>query len=189
MFDRIRDWSNRNLPKREELAKNRWMKPFAGSVLKSELWRFTRRSVPRGTAVGLLIGIFLMIPGLQIIGAALLALPFRANVPVAITMTFLSNPLTTPLILVASVFVGNRLFGFHADVMALATLNSEGASLRDYASWLVSDAAPALISGLSAIAIVSALIGYAIAALLWRAWIARKWRHRPGHRHLHPQDG
>ena len=40
------------------------------------LWRFTRRSVPRGVALGLFVGIFVVIPGLQIFGAALLATPF-----------------------------------------------------------------------------------------------------------------
>ena len=35
-------------------------------------------------------------PGVQIIGAALLALPVRANIPIAAAMTFLTNPLTTP---------------------------------------------------------------------------------------------
>ncbi|HLL59055.1 MAG TPA: DUF2062 domain-containing protein, partial [Allosphingosinicella sp.] len=89
MVKRIGRWVAKNSPKREELAESRWIKPFGARVLRSELWRFTRRSVPRGVGVGLLVGIFLMIPGLQIIGAALLSVPFRANIPVAATMTFL----------------------------------------------------------------------------------------------------
>ena len=80
--------------------------PFAS---RPELWRFTRRSVPRGVAIGLLVGIFALIPGVQIIGAALLCVPFRGNVPLAAAMTFLSNPGTTPFILVASLYVGNQL--------------------------------------------------------------------------------
>src|SRR3546814_14331011 len=72
--------------------------PVAHRVLEPSLWRFTRRSVPRGVALGLLVGIFLLIPGVQIAGAALLALPFRANIPLAAAMTFLSNPATTPLL-------------------------------------------------------------------------------------------
>src|SRR5215212_4672423 len=106
--DRIAAWFARNMPKREELAESRWIKPFGQRVLHSEFWRFTRRSVPRGVGIGLLVGIFLMIPGLQIVGAALLALPCRANVPIAIAMTFLSNPATTPFILYLSLVVGNH---------------------------------------------------------------------------------
>ncbi|PZR46129.1 MAG: DUF2062 domain-containing protein, partial [Stutzerimonas stutzeri] len=109
-------WVNRNAPTRESFEKNRFFRPFAPRVLAPELWRFTRRSVPRGVALGLLVGIFLLIPGVQIAGAALLALPFRANIPIAAAMTFLSNPLTTPLILAASVYLGNLILNVGADV-------------------------------------------------------------------------
>ena len=153
------------------------MKPFANSVLRSELWRFTRRSVPRGVGVGLLVGIFLMIPGLQIVGAALLSVPFRANVPVAAAMTFLSNPATTPFILVASVMIGNSL-GFHADVTTFYALVERGAGIGEWLAWLGSDAAPALVSGLFIIGSVSALVGYVVALFGWRWWSARKWKRR-----------
>ena len=83
---------HRMVPTREQLEKNRLVRPLAR---RSELLRFTRRSVPRGVSVGLLVGIFAMIPGIQIVGAALLCMPFRANVPLAVAMTFLSNPATT----------------------------------------------------------------------------------------------
>ncbi|MFN5903181.1 MAG: DUF2062 domain-containing protein, partial [Novosphingobium sp.] len=109
---RIVRWAKRNMPRREELEHNRWVRPFAR---RPELWRFTRRSVPRGVAVGLLVGIFALIPGIQIVGAALLCVPCRGNIPLAALMTFLSNPATTPLILAGSIWLGNKL-GFHADV-------------------------------------------------------------------------
>lgn len=155
------------------------MRPFAARVLRSELWRFTRRSVPRGVAVGLLVGIFLMIPGLQIIGAALMAVPFRANIPIAAAMTFLSNPATTPFIMVASIFVGNWL-GFHADLNTFYSLYGKGAGVGEWLSWLGSDAAPALLSGLLVIACVAALIGFFVSLVGWRWWTGRKWRRRGG---------
>lgn len=178
MFETIRAWSKRNLPTRESMEEVRWLRPLAHRVLLPELWRFHRRSVPRGVALGLLVGIFLLIPGLQIAGAALLALPFRANIPVAAAMTFLSNPATTPFILIASLFVGNDLLRLHADMATFYTLSAEHASLADYVRWLLSDAAPALLAGLALIAIVAATVGYFLAAFLWRWWIAHKWRQR-----------
>ena len=174
MVERFSLWLQRNAPKREDLARNRWTRPFAR---RPELWRFTRRSVPRGVGVGLLVGIFLMIPGLQIIGAALMSVPFRANIPVAAAMTFLSNPATTPFILVASIFVGNAL-GYHADVTTFYSLYGRGASAGEWLAWLGSDAAPALISGLLLIASASALIGFVVSMVAWRWWVARKWRRR-----------
>jgi hypothetical protein len=170
-------WAKRNMPRREELAKSRWIKPLGQRVLHSEFWRFTRRSVPRGVFVGLLVGIFLMIPGLQIVGAALLSVPLRANIPVAALMTFLSNPATTPFILLASLKVGSVL-GFRTDMASFSALTERGAGLGEWASWLFSDAAPALVTGLFIIAMASGLLGYFLSILVWRWWQGRKWRRR-----------
>ena len=167
-----------NIPTREQLESSRLLRPVAHRVLAPALWRFTRRSVPRGTALGLFVGIFLLIPGLQIGGAALLALPFRANVPIAAAMTFLSNPATTPFILYASLYVGNLLLARSADASGFMALIHAHAGVSEWIAWLLSEAAPALILGLTVIAAACAVIGYAGAALGWRLWIARKWRHR-----------
>lgn len=168
-------WASRNMPRREDLAESRWIRPFGQRVLHSEFWRFTRRSVPRGVAIGLLVGIFVMIPGLQIVGSALMCVPFRGNIPIAALMTFLSNPFTTPFILTASYFVGSSLgMGGHAGVPG------RKASIAEWFAWLFSDAALATVSGLLIIAVISALIGYFASILLWRWWTAHKWRRRAG---------
>ncbi len=172
--NRVGRWIAKNSPTREEMEKSRWTRPFA---LRTELWRFTRRSVPRGVAIGLLVGIFLMVPGLQIIGAALLSLPFRGNIPIAAAMTFLSNPATTPLILTASYFVGSW-FGLGGT----AALPGRGSNASEWVAWLFSDAAPALVSGLLIIAVVSAAVGYAVTDVGWRWWQGRKWRRRAARR-------
>ena len=172
---RFARWARRNMPKREELARSRWIRPFGQRVLHSEFWRFTRRSVPRGVAVGLLVGIFIMIPGLQIIGSALLCIPCRGNIPVAALMTFLSNPFTTPFILAASYFLGESL-GLGGD----QGVPSRDATISDWFAWLFSDAAIATVSGLFIIAALSALVGYFASILVWRWWTARKWRRRTG---------
>ena len=178
---KLRAWWTSHLPTREQIEQIGWLRPVAHVVLASDLWRFHRRSVPRGVAIGLVVGIFLMIPGIQIIGAVLVSLPFRANVPIAVAMTFLSNPLTTPFILLASIEVGNWLLGLHADASTLRQLYQNHANLSEYARWLFSDAAPALLGGLVLITLVAATIGYFGAILLWRWWIAHKWRHRRAH--------
>jgi hypothetical protein len=161
------------MPSREDLAQSPWVKPFGQRILHSEFWRFTRRSVPRGVAVGLLIGIFVMIPGLQIIGSALLCVPVRGNIPVAALMTFLSNPFTTPFILTASYIVGESL-----GVGGQHGVPGREASIRQWFEWLFSDAALATVSGLFVIATLSALVGYFASILVWRWWTARKWRRR-----------
>jgi hypothetical protein len=177
VVERIGRWIAKNTPDREQLAQSRWLKPFGGRILRSDLWRFTRRSVPRGVAVGLLVGIFLMIPGLQIVGAALMSVPFRANIPIAAAMTFLSNPATTPFILVASLYVGSWL-GFRADLATFYSLYGRRAAPGEWFAWLASDAAPALVCGLFIIAAGSALVGYVVSSVIWRWWQSRKWKRR-----------
>lgn len=167
----------RHTPTREQVLESRWLKPFGSRVRNSELWRFTRRSVPRGVFAGLFIGIFLMIPGLQMVGAALLSVPLRGNIPIAAAMTFLSNPATTPFFIAASILVGNRL-GYHADYATFAALYERGAPIGDWASWLLTDAAPAMVSGLLVIALVTAFVGYGVSIVVWRWWVHRKWRRR-----------
>jgi uncharacterized protein (DUF2062 family) len=173
----------KHAPSKEELQRSPLLKPLGKRIWASELWRLSRRSVPAGVAVGLFVGIVLMIPGLQIVGAALMAVPFRANIPIAAAMTFISNPATTPFFIIGAIEVGNRL-GFHADLAAFEKLSSVRAPLRDWAVWLLSDAAPALVSGLALIALGFAFAGYWVSLVVWRLWIQSRWRSR-----LHRSNG
>src|SRR3546814_5930493 len=50
--------------------------------------------------------------------------------------------------------------------------------ISDWLAWLLSNAAPATVTGLVTLALVCAVIGYFLSALGWRIWIARKWRRR-----------
>ena len=174
----VMNWIRRNSPSREELLESRFIKPFAHRVAHSHLWRFTRTSVPRGTALGLFVGIFFLIPGVQILGVALLALPFRANIPMGAAMTFLSNPATTPFLIAASVWLGNSMFGLHANVATISIMVDEGASAGAWVRWVLSDAAPALLAGLFVISVVSAVVGYLLATLFWDNWIRLRWRRK-----------
>ncbi|MFN2260235.1 MAG: DUF2062 domain-containing protein [Parasphingopyxis sp.] len=171
-------WIRRHSPTREQLARNRFVRPFANRVLRSDLWRFTRRSVPRGAALGMVVGIFVMIPGLQIVVSALMALPFRANIPVAAAATFASNPFTTPFILIAAVFVGNDVFGLEADPTRFKRMVEEGAGVGQWLNWLASDAAPAMVGGLLIIALGSSIVTYFAVKAFWRFKVGQRWRRR-----------
>lgn len=166
------------LPSREDLERNRMLRPVAHLLLQPALWRFTRRSVPRAIGLGLLIGIFVMIPFLQPLSAALIAIPFRANVPLTAGTTLLSNPITTPLLIIASLWIASGLFGMQTDPGSVMRMIHEGATLADWRHWLLSSAAPALLSGLVVLSVASGLIGYLAATLFWRIWIGHKWRQR-----------
>jgi uncharacterized protein len=177
-MSKFAQWMQDQAPSRESFERSRFLRPFANRVFHPSLWRFNRRSVPRGVALGLLVGIFFLIPGVQIAGVALLALPVRANIPIGAAMTFLSMPATTPFILAGSVYLGNAMLGLHADVTRFQALLASHASVGEWTSWLLSDAAPAMLFGLFVISVISASVGYLIASWFWRWNIARKWKRR-----------
>lgn len=176
------------MPTRESFEQVRWLRPIAHRILLPELWRFHRRSVPRGVALGIIVGI--MIPIAQFLFAALFALPARANVPVAAVTTIITNPFTTPAIWLGAYWLGTWLLHIDAAVpgkpLSNAVVNDGGweDSLMNWARWLLSDAAPPTVLGLVVISAVGAVIGYIVASFMWRGWIAHKWRHRHDPRHL-----
>lgn len=172
MSSRFNRWLKRNSPSRESFEENRWV-GFAAR--RPELWRLTRRSVPRGIAAGLLVGIFALIPGVQMIGAALMCVPIRGHIPLAAAATFLSNPLTTPLILAAALEVGGAL-GFKSNLSAFEELYNSSATIGEWFTWLASDAAPGMVVGLAVIALVSAAIGYFTSSFIWNNMVNRRRR-------------
>ncbi|MDD3797806.1 MAG: DUF2062 domain-containing protein [Novosphingobium sp.] len=176
MKTRIVTWTRRNMPTREQMERNRWIRPFAHRVLRSELWRFTRRSVPRGVALGMLVGI--IIPFAQILFAALLSFTVRANVPVAALTTFVTNPFTTPLLWVLAYRVGSWLL--HVDAMTVvAPVNTaiERTELQDALQWLTG-ATLVTAFGLVIIAVIASVVSYFVTSVVWRSWVARKRKAR-----------
>lgn len=175
LFPRLSRWLHSQMPTHQQLERNRFTRPFAQ---RQELFRFTRRSVPRGVAVGMFIGIFALIPGIQIVGAALMCVPFRGNIPLAAAVTFISNPFTTLLIILpVAVSIGNT-FGYHADIGTVKTMLGNGAGMDQWWTWLLSDTAPAVVIGLFIQSIVAAAVSYVLTVWFWRFWIGRKHKAR-----------
>lgn len=176
------------MPTREGMEKNRYLKPIAHRFLRSDLWRFTRRSVPRGVALGMLAAF--LIPVGQIFGAVFLALPVRANVPIAAVTTFITNPLTYPF----WIAVANQLgkFVLRIDAMTFGQpLNTHIRSeFGEWLSWLVREAGVTAF-GFLLLAIFFAALGYVISSFGWRWWIGRKRDRRLGEftKNKQTQDG
>ncbi len=164
------DMLRKYMPTREQMARNKYLKPFAHRFLSPELWRFTRRSVPRGVALGLFAGF--IIPVGQIFLAAFLALPARANMPLAAMVTFITNPFTFPFWIVIANQVGKLTLNLDAAVGGLA--NDELASGRW--SWLIDlfELAGVTAFGFVVLALVSAALGYLISGAVWRVMVARR---------------
>lgn len=182
MMHKTFGWLRANMPTRESMESNRLLRPVAHRVMEPGLWRFNRRSVPRGVALGMVAGF--LFPVAQIAIAALFALPFRANVPVAALTTFITNPFTTPFLWFLAYKIGSWIL--HSDAPAIAQPAAEATgwlqTITGAFHWLWAQG-PAFGLGLIVLTSLCAVVGYAATALGWRLWIARKWRHRHAHSH------
>jgi uncharacterized protein (DUF2062 family) len=168
-------WISRHIPRRETIHENRFLRPFARHLSKPELWRLHRRSVPRGVAIGLGVGI--IIPFMHMIIAALLAIPLRANVAIAAAFTLLINPITIPVMYYAAYRTG--MWELHADaaVMNPAMAQQASGELARILFW-VHEASGPIALGILTIAIAAAAVGYFLTAIVWRMWLAAKLRRR-----------
>ena len=164
------DVIRKHTPTREEMARNKYLAPIAHRFLSPELWRFTRRSVPRGVALGLFAAF--IVPLGQIFLAAFLALPSRANVPLAALVTFVTNPFTLPFWLVVANKVGTCTLRLDAAGPAIA----KGHVDPGVWTWLADffQLAGATAFGFIVLAAVTPSIGYLVAGWVWRGVVARK---------------
>ena len=134
-----------------------------------------RRSVPRGVAVGLGIGI--IIPFMHTILAALLAIPLRANVAIAAAFTLLVNPLTIPPLYYVAYRTGLWELQADAEVTNPAAAQHFSGELSRLLFWIHEASGP-IAAGIVTIAIVTACLGYALTAVVWRLWLMRKMKRR-----------
>lgn len=165
-------WLHKNFPTREKLERNRFVRPFAHRVLRSDLWRFNRRSVPRGVALGLFVGI--MIPFAHSAVAALTAVFVRANVPIAIVSTWTSNPATWAIIFPAAYKIGKALLRLDAMTGIQPLSETMQQTQTDRLLQNMTGAGLETAFGLFVIASVVAALGYVATSFGWREWIARK---------------
>lgn len=170
------------MPSHDTVKQSRWIKPFGKRLHHHNLWHLHRRSVAGGVAAGLFCG---LIPGpFQMIFAALTAILFRVNLPVAVFLTLYTNPFTI-----------GPLYWLAYELGALATGQRNGLSDRSFAfpelnwgnwaavllDWLVSLGKP-LAVGLPLLAAIFAVIGYFAVRLLWRVMVVWEWQKRAARR-------
>ena len=166
------------LPSHEVVHTNRWLAPFANTLLHPRLWHLNRHSVAGAVATGLFCG---LIPGpFQMLGAAICAVAFRINLPLALVTTFYTNPFTiVPLYFVAFRLGKFALGGEGGKFVAPPEYGDDGllAWVEALTAWMTQLGRP-LAAGLLLLAVLLALIGYAGMRFAWRVHLMHAWRSR-----------
>lgn len=181
-----RKYFRKYLPDAASVRANRWVAKFGALLHHPNLWHLNRDSVAGAVAIGLFAG---LVPGpFQMLTAALLAIPLKKNLPVALLVTFYTNPFTiVPLYLIAYGYGALLLGGDFGDLkitpfeMDWANWYQVGALL----DWMLSLGKPLAI-GLVALALTLAALGYGAVQIGWRAYVVLAWRARAKRRRRRP---
>lgn len=166
----MKRWVHRlrfTVPTRDELAGHPLLARIAQRVRDPALWRSRREPMARGAAIGLLWAFFLPCP--QIVVAAAHCVWWRGNIPLAVGLTLITNPLTTGFWLWGAYLLGSRLVDAPPPVL-----------LSDQApvwNMVLALGWPAML-GMGVFSVVGAFGGYFGVKLGWRLRIAWKRRAR-----------
>ncbi len=160
----------RLFPNLDSIRDNKNLSFLGKSLYNQNLWHLNRRSVARGIAVGFFSA---WLPSIgQMPFAATLAIIFRANIPIAVLLIFLSNPLTIPPMVYAAYKFGAWILATPFDVSVI-----DFSSMNGLLNGLANVWQPFLLGCLAA-ASVSAVIGYLIGWYTWRYLVVSKWLKR-----------
>ncbi len=182
MKNRLKTW----LPKPETLQNSRWLR-WMGPVLNHpRLWHFSRKGIALGMALGIFFG--LLIPVAQIPFAAGLAVALRANVPMAVASTLVTNPVTFGPVYYGAYRLGKAMLGedaptdqeIESELQAVEEVSpaTEGfsARMRHGFNQLTMVGKP-LVLGLAVVASLSGLAVYFLASGIWMLrtrWLRNK---------------
>ena len=171
------------LPTPEKILASRTLKLFAPQLADPRLWHFNRPSLNKAVYIGVLSAFF-PLPG-QMLLALIGALIFRSNVPMALGLTWITNPVTSLPVFYAGYYVGAKILD-----VPMISLRLIGRMIADFSLWALSDGANPFITykgtvsltafclGLTILAIVSSIVcGLAFKAI-WRYKTVTSWQKR-----------
>ena len=174
-----RKYFRKFMPDIDKVREIKALSMFGDTLFHPALWHLNRRSAAGGVAVGMFCG---LIPGpLQMLGAAIVCVILRVNLPLALVTTLYTNPFTiVPLYLIAY-----QIGGFALGARGLAKppplpeweWTSLLASIEAMSHWMLGLGAP-LALGLFLLASILAALGYVVVRGAWSLYLRRAWHTR-----------
>ncbi len=167
------------MPNVDKVREVKALAMFGDTLFHPALWHLNRRSAAGGVAVGMFCG---LIPGpFQMLGAAIVCIFLRVNLPLALVTTLYTNPFTiVPLYLVAYQ-IGGLALGARGIATPPALPDWQWtdmlASMEALGRWMISLGAP-LALGLFLLASILAALGYITVRGIWSIYLRRAWRAR-----------
>ncbi len=180
MLDSLKRRLRALLPDPERLQQNRWLRWLGPALQRRHLWHFSRKGVALGVALGVFFG--LLIPVAQIPAAATGAVVLRANLPMAVASTLVTNPVTFAPVYLAAYQIGRLVLGEDAApaaqddaARAPAVLATEPAQDASWLARLGSVGKP-LVVGLGILAVGCGALVYVLISAGWALRV--RWKRR-----------
>jgi hypothetical protein len=102
-------WFRKYLPTKDELRKTKSLQFLGDHIFEPNLWHFNRHSVSYAAFIGIFC-CFLPIP-FQMIPCVILVVWVRCNIPLAIALVWVSNPVTMPAMMYFTYRLGTWILG------------------------------------------------------------------------------
>nr|MBS0020924.1 DUF2062 domain-containing protein [Gammaproteobacteria bacterium] len=164
-----RRFLRRFLPKPHELHREKFLHLFGKALQNPDLWHLNRNSVAGGVSIGLFIA-FVPVP-FQMLLAAAAAMASGCNLPIAVLMVWVTNPLTIPPLFFAAYKLGAWLLDETPRAIEFSI------SFHWLATKLATVWKPLLL-GCLVIGTSSAAFGNATVRLVWRLHVLHRWNAR-----------
>ncbi|OMH25261.1 DUF2062 domain-containing protein [Motiliproteus sp. MSK22-1] len=164
-----RRFIKRHMPNEAKIKEHPHLRKLGKHLHEPNLWHLNRNSVSLAFLVGIFCA-FLPIP-MQMIVAAVLAILLRCNLPIAIGLVWITNPITMPPIFYFAYRVGSFLLDSPATELEME-LSMEWLSQGFSNIWW-----PLLFGSLVCGVVLSALSCLLI-RFLWALHVGHNWRKR-----------
>jgi uncharacterized protein (DUF2062 family) len=159
-----RKFIKRYLPDRSSFHETKQLRPFKAFLHHPCLWHLNRRTVSGAVAIGLFCA-YLPMP-MEMLAAAMMAILFKVNLPISVSLVWISNPVTWIPLYGAGYLLGAKILG--REFVAFDDMTM---------SWLMSQVIP-LWLGSIILGSLLAMTGYLVTRGLWRMHIVRNWQKR-----------
>jgi uncharacterized protein len=169
------------LPDHETIRNHRYLGRLGPRLHHPNLWHLHRRSVAGGVAAGMFAG---LIPGsnpVQFTVAAIIAIVFRVNLPIAVAVTLYSNPFTIVPLYYVAFKLGQLALMQSGNPVPPLGIDLVGKPMHEWIpaafDWLSSLGKPLLV-GVPLLAVLLAVIGYFGIDWAWRGYVRYAWHRR-----------
>ena len=162
-------WLKKYLPEPEQIRASKTLNVLGDFMHDPNLWHLNRRSVAGAVAVGMFF-CYVPIP-LQMLQAAIMAVILRVNLPLSVSVVWITNPFTIPPMFYVAYAVGTWLLGVEPQAFQFE-FSLDWIFLELGARWR-----PFLL-GCLVMATLCSIAGYVSTLLLWRIHLIQRIKQR-----------